>query len=413
MPNPRKCSREDCPPININAKNNVNCHGCRVQFHLPCFNVAVPAHQLLVIPNIVFICDECLTSGDISPKRKTANDATKTPKQTVLRQSTLTPGRLLGAPSHHDQLSKSEVVELQKLVQNLSNKIDVNTNSVASLKVSVDSMHGTVSTNQAQIDESLKKNDNDFSSVTKAIVKKLDKIGQKQSYAQALGASTSKQIVRNMPSDSSQQSSNISKQASTKAIVNKYKGHPLSSGTNEVATHNLGAPVVIPERQNRRQQNTSNQVHAVPAKPKFAKCVYISRLQNHITVEGLTQYLHTQIADLDESQMSIRMLVKKDQDVSDLSFISFCIACTESLYTKLGSPSFWPSHIKMREFVYEPKRPRNDNTNVNANEKSPSSIPASQSAPVELTPEQTKNVSGPPVQLVPAASETTEAMQQA
>lgn len=347
MTKPKKCSRDDCPTANINVNSNAQCHACKAKFHLPCFNVTTPAAKLFVIKNIVFLCDECLSTGEKSPKRK-GNDVQKT-----LRQTLLTPSRFSSPQTSSDQTEKSTIDQLQQLVHNLSDKIDVNTNTVASLKESVVSMHETVSSNQAQIDESLKKNDTEFSSAAKTIVEQLEKIEQKQSYAQALGSSSSNQIVRQV-TDNSQQSTAISKPAPKKAVAYKFKGIPLNSGTNEDTTHMLGAPVVFTERRRHRQNSTN----AVPARPKFTKSVYITRLQPSVTVDGLKLFLHTQIKDLDESQMSIRMLVKKDQDMSEMSFISFSISCTDNLFSQLGSPSFWPSHIKMREFINEPRKPR-------------------------------------------------------
>lgn len=331
--------------MNINVNSTVQCHGCKAQYHLPCFDVILPAVKIFVIRNIVFLCDDCLSTDENSPKRKVSG----VQKPPILKQSTLTPGGMLSSPTSSSQTKNTTTEQLRKLVENLSNKIDVNTNTVASLKDSVDSMHQTVSSNSMQIDESLKKNDTEISSAAKTIVEHFEKFEQKQTYAQALGASSSNEIVHRLSSESSLPA------LKKKTVVNKFKGQPLLSGTNEDSIHNLGAPVVFTER--RRRQNSSS-VSSVPAKPKLTKSVYISRLQPSVTVDGLKLYLHTQIKDLDESQMSIRMLVKKDQELSELSFISFSISCTENLFSQLNSPSFWPSHIKMREFINEPRKPR-------------------------------------------------------
>lgn len=389
MPNPRKCSRDDCPPVNINVNTTVQCHACKAQHHLPCFDVSVPATKLFVIPNIVFLCDECLFSGENSPKRK-SNDPHK-----ILRQSTLTSGRILTTPTTSDQNKKATFDQLRKIVDNLSHKIDVNTNTVASLKVSVDSMHTTVSSNAIQIDESLKKNDTEISSAAKTIVEKFDKFEQKQTYAQTLGASSSKQIIRHLSSAKNEQSSIVSQPVPLKkASVNKFKGRALISGTNEDATHNLGDPVVFTER--RRRQNSN---HTVPTKPKFAKSVYVTRLQPSVTVDGLKLFLSARMPEFDENQVSIRMLVKKDQDLSELSFVSFRIACTDNMYSTLGSASFWPSHIKMREFIDEPRKPRE-----NADEKTPASTGSSSTLlesdliNIDAMDVQPKNVILPPVQ---------------
>lgn len=52
------------------------------------------------------------------------------------------------------------------------------------------------------------------------------------------------------------------------------------------------------------------------------------------------------------------MLVKKDQKLEDLTFISYRILCTENLYERLINSSFWPSHVFIGDFVERPRPSR-------------------------------------------------------
>lgn len=94
--------------------------------------------------------------------------------------------------------------------------------------------------------------------------------------------------------------------AQKKTDANQYKVFLLISGTGEDTTHSLGDPVVFTKRHRHRKNSNS-----VPVKPRFTKSVYVTQFESTVTAEGLKLYLHSQIND---SQLSIWMLVKKEQD---------------------------------------------------------------------------------------------------
>lgn len=329
----------------------------------------------------------------------------------TLRQSTLT-SSFLQTQLTTEQQNKSTIDQLRKLVNELSSKIDVNTNTVTFLKESIVSMHTTVLSNHIQIDESLKRSDTGLNTAAKTIVEQLEKDEQKQSYAKVLDSSSSNQVTRSQSHVIAKQSSENDQSIKKKANASKFKDRPLDSGTSEDTSHNLGEPIVITERRGRHRE--SNSVSNAPStKPKFIKSVYISRLQPSVTVDGIKLYLNSRIKELNENQMSIRMLVKQDQDLSELSVISFCIACTEELYAQLGSPSFWPSHIKMRELINEPRKTRNKMVNKLTNGNNPSTVAADlKQTIINESTEQPKNQQGLPVQPTSAASTVTEPMNQ-
>lgn len=70
------------------------------------------------------------------------------------------------------------------------------------------------------------------------------------------------------------------------------------------------------------------------------------------------------------------MLVKKDQAIDQLSFISFRLRCTAEYYATFKDSSFWTRHVMIGEFMEQKKKPRfgdfldatNTNNNTNENE---------------------------------------------
>lgn len=50
------------------------------------------------------------------------------------------------------------------------------------------------------------------------------------------------------------------------------------------------------------------------------------------------------------------MLVKKDQKVEDLTFISYRLLCNDLYYEKFIDSAFWPSHVMIGEFIEKPRK---------------------------------------------------------
>lgn len=277
----------------------------------------------------------------------------------------------------------------------------------------MDLMHDAISSLKVQLTESQQKNDTDFSTVTKSIVEKIDAFGNKQSYADALSGSlpsSSKSSAASSFIKSSRKASAVAckpadkkdstakKDTATKKATayNKFKGQPLISGTSETTSEHLGKEVVITKRS---RQRSSDPTTIASTTPKLSKALYVTRFEPTVTAEGLLSFLHARVEDLDENKITIRMLVKRDQDLSELSFISFRILCTEDLFAKLNVPEFWPSYIKLREFVFEQKKPHGDRTASSQQtnlEDSPKNATESYANSFEV--DSSKNGNPPPVQ---------------
>lgn len=142
--------------------------------------------------------------------------------------------------------------------------------------------------------------------------------------------------------------------APLKTQEKKFIGRKLLAGTSSEVNHGLGVEVVVAAQ-------TERPVRVSPY-AKLTKSIYVSRLSNDITPAALTEYITRQLVGVDESDFMLRVLVKKDVDLSTRTFLSYRLACTEALYDKFMDLSFWPSHVRIGEFFETPRPPRHNVT---------------------------------------------------
>lgn len=90
------------------------------------------------------------------------------------------------------------------------------------------------------------------------------------------------------------------------------------------------------------------------------KSIYVSRIENTVTADDLVEYIKQNIPDVNENNFNVRMLVKKDQQIDKLSFVSFRVSCTPDLYAKIFVSSFWPNHVQIGEFFDNPRPKRQE-----------------------------------------------------
>lgn len=117
-----------------------------------------------------------------------------------------------------------------------------------------------------------------------------------------------------------------------------FKNRKLVSGTGANVNHGLGE--VVPNRPFR----VSPYAH-------LKKSIYISRLQTTVTAEKITSYIMNKMPELKENDIMLRILVKKDRPLEELTYISFRVACTDEHYSKFMDSSFWPAHVMIGEFI--------------------------------------------------------------
>lgn len=84
---------------------------------------------------------------------------------------------------------------------------------------------------------------------------------------------------------------------------------------------------------------------------KFEKAIWISRLNPSTTPEEILEYISANTAVTDVSKLNCHKLVKKDRDLSTLSFVSFKIEMNTDDFNILCDPSVWHEGVMVREFL--------------------------------------------------------------
>lgn len=81
----RKCSRENCPPMNVSSKLTRYCFDCKSPIHLLCYGITKSVKEIFITDNVTMVCDECLTNTNDkpSPKRKQPNAASNIIQSTI------------------------------------------------------------------------------------------------------------------------------------------------------------------------------------------------------------------------------------------------------------------------------------------------------------------------------------------
>lgn len=159
-----------------------------------------------------------------------------------------------------------------------------------------------------------------------------------------------------------------------------FRHRKLVAGTGMAENHGLGSPV----------KKSSTQIRL---SSKLTKSIYISRLSPSVKTEQLRSYITSKLNSMEEGDIDLRLLVKKDQNLEDLTFISYRLLCTEIIYQQLMESSFWPSHVFIGEFVDKPRPPRIVAASLDEEKLSPDDIAARDDAE-EKSNEPSPNDSG-------------------
>lgn len=86
-------------------------------------------------------------------------------------------------------------------------------------------------------------------------------------------------------------------------------------------------------------------------KTKFEKAIWVSRMDPNMTSDEMADWVTKNTPVNDRSKLNVHKLVKKDQDLSTLKFVSFKIEMNKNEFDILYDPDSWPVGVMMREFV--------------------------------------------------------------
>lgn len=376
----RKCGGH-CPAENSNAATTKNCRKCNNEFHLPCYDVIASPIKLFVSDNIVFICDACLNELDEhkSPKRKLANN-------TLLKQSILTPtanGNVTltqqqqqQQPNAGNTSKKPTNEQIYALLTTISGKMDVQTNKIDEIG-------------------------NNLSEVEKVVVETSDKSDGLIKLVQTRTNFTANNMLRNLANEhfrpQQQTTSNQAKPLKTPVSTPKTGVHRLKYST--IVKSNL-AVTPRPENPSERKRdktitlvNNETGLAVTSVKVPTPKCgtrdieigrpvvartfverktsrkpneltmaLWASNFHPETTTEELDNYIIEYTEVKDKTKFKCTKLVKKDADLTKLTYVSFKIDVSPETYEILKHKENWPKNKTIREFskLSPPKPTLND-----------------------------------------------------
>lgn len=304
------CNREDCPPISVDGPK-IKCSKCKKTSFVHCFGGDKKSNDFfkfdlrngasihVELQNLQFACSTCTSEGYVAAKQKP-----KTPSgQTIITDFAS---------------STNKTDELLVILNDIKSTVESTNNIVSANKEESKTFASVL----ADIKETTNKacvsfNNNKQVPLFSAIASKEHSLSQ--SSFPALSTRTPKR-------------QRIEKSNDTPKVIQRNRR--LVAGTNKTESHGLGSPIKT---------------------ARFDKSIYLSRLQPSVSSEKVIQYMKTKLPELNENDISLRLLVKKDRPLNDLTFISYRLLCTEQNYALFMDSSFWPEHVMIGEFI-EKKR---------------------------------------------------------
>lgn len=124
----------------------------------------------------------------------------------------------------------------------------------------------------------------------------------------------------------------------------------------------------------------------------FEKSLRVGGLDPTVTVDTLCDYITKNTPLTDKTKFRCTMLVKKDQNMSLLSYVSAKIDASSEDYELLTNMELWPNYVTVREFVRMNKR--NQRQTVN-DEMQPNKSQRKNDENVETAPVNSTNDTNP------------------
>lgn len=159
-----------------------------------------------------------------------------------------------------------------------------------------------------------------------------------------------------------------------RTYANAAAGTPISAKRKRVKSPTLEKPQ-FPAAKIGQNENV-NGLQAVPkivrsdVKPKFAKALFLSRINPATTSEKLSDYIVSNTPVTDPTKFKVHKMVKKGVDESTLRFVSFKIEMDAAELDILDDAKWWPVYSQVREFLLTPPNQLgNYFPALNANEK--------------------------------------------
>lgn len=292
------CSRDDCPPMNTKPEVTVKCFKCNRDVHLPCIGISVRASQI-DSPNVMISCHQCLIDSSELIDFNTSKSTPKTEKTTIKA--------IIGA-----------VKSLASIVEANGKKLDIIDEKSSAIARHTETLVDKA-TRPFKFESA--KNISPFNSPENVNQPKTPG----NSYADALRRNAINQSAKRRRTE------NLPTQNATKP---KFAGPKPKIGTK---TATSGLSVVARPKP--------------IEKPNFTKAVWVSRFSPTTTTDEIAKYIMENASIEDKTRFNIHKLVKKDQNLSLLKFVSFKLEVNEADFKLLMNEDFWPEQVWVREFL--------------------------------------------------------------
>lgn len=371
-----------CPTENINAATTKKCRMCTKPSHLPCYDVIMPPNKLFIIDNIVFICDACLVEIDnpISPDRKR-----KVPSNNLLKQSILganTNGNVTltqqqqQQPNTGNTSKKTTNEQIYALLTSISCKMDVQTGKIDEIGNNLSEVEKVVVETSDKSDGLIKlvqtrtnfTANNMMRNLAKEQFRPQQQSTSKQPMPQQTPESTPKISVHrlkystvvglNLSVTPRPENPGERKRDKTISLVDNATGKAVTSvkiptpkrGMKDIE---IGRPVVTRTFVERKSSQKPNEL-------SMALCA--SNFHPETTTEVLENYIIENTEVKDKTKFKCSKLVKKDADLTKLTYVSFKIDVSPDAYEILKLEENWPKTKTIRDFrkVSPPKPTLND-----------------------------------------------------
>lgn len=330
------CSRDDCPPANVRKDSETNCGKCGVLLHLPCLGITKTTKQVLFHQNIKVFCNKCVQETSSSPA-----ETSTTTTISIGKIQTEAPimNENLNVNYSNNSSSSAGSASLDKILS-LLNKIN---NSVEITKDMVDQHRLETKINELTLHE--------IKEATIEVKEKVDKSKGRPLFSSIAANTPMSQFISSDSSfprlerhNSKRRRGDAQTMTPNETPKSAFKSRQLTAGTSQTTDHGLGSPVKVKQ--------------FARARSNLTKSLYVSRLQTTVTIDRLLSYIKGKIPEVKENDMALRMLVKKDQPLDELTFVSYRLMCTDGLYEKFADAAFWPAHVKIGEFIDKPRQPK-------------------------------------------------------
>ena len=325
------CNRENCPPINVTGPK-VSCVKCRKVCFLLCHGVDKISNGMgrlktssglavyVEISNAKFACPTCLSEGN------------------VIVQTTI-------------NASKASTIE------NVTNN-----DLLDCMKAGFEELKVQVTENSERSVKNLKK-------VVLRMTKSLTDATKTNEPLTKLKTPLYSTILKNKMKNS----------ASTTPLSSKRKRNFNDEFDTELLlidnrTERTISSVKIPEPKRGTKETTIGQkpLPFIPRSPArlnpFQKSVRVAGLHPSVTVEELNEYIMKNTPLSEVAKFRTRLLVKKDQDVSRLSYVSFKVDVSSDDFNVLMNLNYWPNYVTVREFI---QMDRPNQTTVTSDKSTP------------------------------------------